>query len=211
MDIGWPLGGVVARCAHGAAPFLCFRGFYPVKRPTANHSGRCSQMLVDGRQRPLDDASCILKLCTVRARCVRHPLNCPAMGHGVGRWTCLAHQPTLVSLLCTGLIRQSPLLVVERESLSTRAWQALVRALHMYPYTCCMRRQFFFTLPFGPEPRRGSQGSGLDRQSVRSTPISGCFLRKCSTLEVLLPIIVDCYQKNQTGYFCRSLGPRSAP
>ena len=75
MDIRWPLGGVVARCAHGAAPFLCFWRFYPVKRPTTNHSGRCSQMLVDGRQRPLDDASCISKLCTVRARCVPHPLN----------------------------------------------------------------------------------------------------------------------------------------
>ena len=35
-----------------------------MKGPTANHYGRRSQMLVDGRQRPLDDTSCILKRCT---------------------------------------------------------------------------------------------------------------------------------------------------
>ena len=29
-----PYGGVVARCAHGAGLFRCFRGFYPVERPT---------------------------------------------------------------------------------------------------------------------------------------------------------------------------------
>ena len=38
-----------------------------MKRPATNHVGRCSQMLVDGRQRPLDDTSCISKLCMVRA------------------------------------------------------------------------------------------------------------------------------------------------
>ena len=29
-----------------------------MKRPTANHYGRCSQMLVDGHWRPLDDTCC---------------------------------------------------------------------------------------------------------------------------------------------------------
>ena len=49
---------VLSHGAHGAAPFLCFWRFYPVKRPTANHYGGCSQMLVDGCQRPLDDIWC---------------------------------------------------------------------------------------------------------------------------------------------------------
>ena len=69
------LGGVAARCTHGAAPFRCFWRFYPVKRPTANHFGRCSQMLVDGRQRPLDDTWCKSKLCTVHARCAHGARN----------------------------------------------------------------------------------------------------------------------------------------
>ena len=46
-----------------------------MKRPTAKHFGGCPQMLVDGRQRPLDDTSCISQPCTVRARCVQHPLR----------------------------------------------------------------------------------------------------------------------------------------
>ena len=36
-------------------------------------------MLVDGRQRPLNDTSCISKLCTVRARCARHPQTGPRL------------------------------------------------------------------------------------------------------------------------------------
>ena len=35
-----------------------------MKRPTTNHFGGCSQMLVDGRQRRLDDTWCISKRCT---------------------------------------------------------------------------------------------------------------------------------------------------
>ena len=58
-------GGVVARCAHGAGLFRCFRGFYLVERPTTNHSGGCSQMLVDGHQRPLGDIWCFFLRCTV--------------------------------------------------------------------------------------------------------------------------------------------------
>ena len=57
------LGGVVARCAHGAGLFRCFRVFYPVERPTTNHSGGCSQMLVDGHQRPLGDIWCFFLPC----------------------------------------------------------------------------------------------------------------------------------------------------
>ena len=46
-----------------------------MKRPTANHFGGCSQMLVDDCQRPLDDIWCISKLCTARSRCTQHPLK----------------------------------------------------------------------------------------------------------------------------------------
>ena len=35
-----------------------------MKRPTANHFGGCPQMLVDGRQRPLDDTWCFFLPCT---------------------------------------------------------------------------------------------------------------------------------------------------
>ena len=49
--------------SHGAALFRCFRGFYPVERPTTNHFGGCSQMLVDGHQRPLGDIWCFFLPC----------------------------------------------------------------------------------------------------------------------------------------------------
>ena len=57
------MGGVVAQCAHGAAPFRCFQGFYPVERPTTKNSSGCSQMLVDGHQRPLGDIWCFFLPC----------------------------------------------------------------------------------------------------------------------------------------------------
>ena len=73
----WHWGGVVAWCAHGAGLFRCFRGFYLVERPTTNHSGGCSQMLVDGHQRPLGDIWCFFLPCRAFLPCkAKNTLPC---------------------------------------------------------------------------------------------------------------------------------------
>ena len=58
-----------------------------MKRPTANHFGGCSQMLVDGRQRPLDDTWCLFLPCRGIFNLV--PLSLEAGGNSAHENACI--------------------------------------------------------------------------------------------------------------------------
>ena len=60
-----------------------------MKRPIGNHFGRCSQMLVDGCHRPLDDTSCIS--CITVHGCAHGVCKTPKKKHFWGVYFCVMH------------------------------------------------------------------------------------------------------------------------